>query len=52
LIKAPARDAAVYMYTEVKASLFNIKPFQKALIVSFDDADLVSGVEFSSFGAK
>lgn len=52
LIKAPAKDAAVYMYIEVKASLFNIKPFQKALVVSFDDSDVVSGVEFSSLGTK
>jgi hypothetical protein len=52
LIKAPAKDAAVYMYIEIKASVFNIKPFQKTLFVSFDEADVVSAVEFSSLGTK
>lgn len=48
LIKAPTGEAAVYLYMEVKG----FTPYRKELRVTFDDAGVVSDVEFASAGRK
>jgi outer membrane protein assembly factor BamE (lipoprotein component of BamABCDE complex) len=48
LIKAATGEAAVYAYMEVKG----FTPFRKELRVTFDNAGVVTDVEFSSSGRK
>jgi outer membrane protein assembly factor BamE (lipoprotein component of BamABCDE complex) len=52
LIKAASGEAAVYVYAETRSSSFNLKLFRKVLAVTFDNAGIVTDVEFVSSGSK
>jgi hypothetical protein len=52
LIKVRDQNAMVYSYTHVKGSVFNMKLYSKALVVSLDGANVVTDVEFTSTGEK
>jgi outer membrane protein assembly factor BamE (lipoprotein component of BamABCDE complex) len=51
-IKNKGDSAALYSYAHAKGSVFNMKFYNKTLVVSFDGNDVVSDVEFSSTGEK
>ena len=52
LIKKQGETAAVYSYGHAKGTVFNMKFYNKALVVSFGPNDVVSDVEFTSTGEK
>ena len=52
MIKAQAGDAAVYVFSETSGSVFSLKFFRKALVVTFDKAGVVADVDFSSSGSR
>jgi hypothetical protein len=52
LIKSPNGEAAVYVYTETRGSSFNLKFFRKVLAVTFDNAGIVTDIEFASSSTK
>jgi hypothetical protein len=45
-------SAALYSYAHAKGSVFDMKLYNKTLVVSFDGNDVVSEVEYSSAGEK
>jgi hypothetical protein len=52
LIKKQGETALVYSYGHAKGTVFNMKFYNKALVVSFGANDVVSDVEFTSNGEK
>jgi len=52
IIKNAGERADVYSYSHAKGSVFDMKFYSKALIVSYDPSGIVSDVEFSSAGEK
>jgi outer membrane protein assembly factor BamE (lipoprotein component of BamABCDE complex) len=52
LIKNKAEKGIIYSYSHAKGSVFDMKFYTKALIVSFDASDVVSDVEYTSSGTK
>lgn len=52
LIKNKAESGIVYSYSHAKGSVFNMKFYSKALIVSFDAKDVVTDVDYVSSGEK
>ena len=52
MIKSKSGQAAVYAYTELESGAFGRKAFRKVLVVSLDDAGVVTEVDFSSVGSK
>ena len=51
-IKAKNENALIYSYAHAKGSAFNMKFYNKTLILSFDAAGLVTDVEYTSNGEK
>lgn len=45
-------EALVYAYNQVKGTAFNLKFYNKILIVSFDKQGIVTNVEYTSSGEK
>ncbi|WP_139167117.1 outer membrane protein assembly factor BamE [Chromobacterium sphagni] len=52
IIKSKTGKGVVYAYTHVTGTVFNMKLYSKLLVVSFDERDVVSDVEYSSSGSK
>ncbi|MGI0035822.1 MAG: hypothetical protein ACRD98_08130 [Nitrososphaera sp.] len=52
LIKSQGEKADVYSYSHAKGSVFNMKFYSKALIVSYGQNGVVSDVEYTSNGEK
>ena len=52
LIKKQGEKALVYSYAHAKGNVFNMKFYNKILVVSFGPGDVVSEVEFESSGEK
>lgn len=52
LIKNKAEKGVIYSYSHAKGSVFDMKFYSKALIVSFDASDVVTDVEYASSGVK
>jgi outer membrane protein assembly factor BamE (lipoprotein component of BamABCDE complex) len=52
LIKNKAETGAVYSYSHVRGSVFNMKFYGKTLIVSFDANGVVTDVDYTSSGEK
>jgi outer membrane protein assembly factor BamE (lipoprotein component of BamABCDE complex) len=52
MIKSQTGEAAAYVYSDARGSAFNMKFFRKALVVSFDAANIATEVEFSSAGVE
>jgi outer membrane protein assembly factor BamE (lipoprotein component of BamABCDE complex) len=52
MIKNKEDSAFVYSYSHVKGSVFNMKFYKQALVVSFDKNGIVSDVEYTSQGEK
>ncbi len=52
LIKEKDEKALVYLYSQTKGSSFNLKFYQKLLIVSFDKTNIVTDINFTSSGQK
>ena len=52
LTKEKDETALVYMYSQTKGSAFNLKFYQKILIVSFNKNNIVTDINFSSSGQK
>jgi hypothetical protein len=51
-IKTKGESAALYTYAQAKGNAFNMKFYNKSLIVSFDRTGIVTDVEFTSTGEK
>jgi hypothetical protein len=51
-IKAKDENALIYSYAHAKGSAFNMKFYNKTLVLSFDAAGLVTDVEYTSNGEK
>jgi hypothetical protein len=51
-IKNKGETAAIYSYSHVKGSVFNMKFYAKTLVVSFDANSVVTDVEYTSSGEK
>lgn len=51
-IKTKGETAVIYSYVHAKGSAFNMKFYNKNLIVSFDPTDVVSDIEYTSNGEK
>ena len=52
LIKNKAETGIVYSYSHAKGSVFNMKFYSKALIVSFDANGVVTDVDYTSSGER
>ena len=52
LVKAPATDSAVYVYSQATRDGLSLRFYRKVLVVAFDDKGIVSDVEFASSGTK
>lgn len=52
ITKHENENASVYSYSHVKGSVFNMKFYKQALVVSFDNAGIVTEVEYTSQGEK
>ncbi|MCW7536553.1 outer membrane protein assembly factor BamE [Aquabacterium sp. A7-Y] len=52
VVKKQGDKTLLYSYSHAKGDAFNMKFYNKALIVSFGPGDVVSDVEFSSNGEK
>ena len=51
-IKTKGESASIYSYSHAKGNAFNMKFYSKLLIVSFNQAGLVTDIEYSSNGEK
>lgn len=51
-IKNKGETALLYSYSHAKGNAFNMKFYSKMLVVSFNDAGVVTDVEYSSNGEK
>jgi hypothetical protein len=45
-------QADVYLYAETKGSAFNVKFYQKHLVVTYDERGVVSNVDYQELGQK
>ena len=52
LIKNKAETGIVYSYSHVKGTVFNMKFYSKALVISFDKNNVVTDMEYESAGEK
>ena len=52
VIPSNAEDAVSYLYNETKGSAFNLKFYQKHLIVTFNKQGIVTNVEFTESGQQ
>ncbi|MCP4367035.1 MAG: hypothetical protein GY797_02805 [Deltaproteobacteria bacterium] len=52
LIKEKDEKALVYIYSQAKGSAFNLKFYEKFLIISYGKNDIVTDINFSSSGQK
>ena len=52
LIKNEGEKAKVYVYGQTKGSAFNLKFYQKTLVVSYDASGIVTDVEYTESGTK
>jgi hypothetical protein len=52
MIKAATGEAMVYAYLEVGGSTFSRKIYNKVLVVTLDDAGVVSDTDYSSSGTR
>jgi outer membrane protein assembly factor BamE (lipoprotein component of BamABCDE complex) len=52
LIKNKAERGVIYSYSHAKGTVFNMKFYSKALIVSFDTNNVVTDVDYTSAGEK
>jgi outer membrane protein assembly factor BamE (lipoprotein component of BamABCDE complex) len=52
LIPGKDENAVNYLYTQVTGSAFNMKVYQKQLVVTFDKQGVVTNVEFTESGQK
>ena len=52
LIPDQTRQADVYLYAESSGSPFNVKFYQKHLVVTYDNRGVVSNVEYQEIGQK
>ncbi len=52
LIKNPRDRALVYRYTQTRGGPFNLRFYQKLLIVSYDEKGVVTESEYTAAGAK
>lgn len=52
LIKSKAETGVVYSYSHAKGSVFNMKFYSKALIISFDANGVVTDLDYASSGEK
>ena len=52
LIRSRTETGIVYSYSHAKGSVFNMKFYSKALIVSFDANGVVSDVDYTVSGEK
>jgi outer membrane protein assembly factor BamE (lipoprotein component of BamABCDE complex) len=51
-IRNQGESALLYSYAQAKGSVFDMKFHSKMLVVSFDAADVVTDIEFTSNGTK
>jgi hypothetical protein len=51
-IKNKGETAAIYSYAHAKGNAFNMKFYNKAVVVSFDANEVVTDVEYASNGEK
>ncbi|MFN7727206.1 MAG: hypothetical protein ACK5QH_19300 [Rubrivivax sp.] len=51
-VKNKGESAVIYSYSHAKGSAFNMKFYNKSLIVSFDAAGVVTDLEYASNGEK
>ena len=52
VIPNSGEEAVNYLYNQTKGSAFNLKFYQKSLIVTFNKQGIVSNVEFTESGQK
>ena len=52
LIPSPKDQADVYLYAETKGGPFNVKFYQKHLIVTYDQRGVVSNIDYKEIGQK
>lgn len=52
LIKSKTESGIIYSYSHAKGSVFNMKFYSKILIVSFDEKDVATDVDYVSSGEK
>jgi len=52
LISDPKGQADVYLYAESSGNPFNVKFYQKHLVVTYDNRGVVSNVEYQEIGQK
>ena len=52
MIANQSRDADVYLYAETRGGPFNVKFYQKHLVVTYDDRGIVSDVDYKEIGQK
>lgn len=52
VIANAGEEAATYQYTQTKGSAFNLKIYQKQLIVTFNQQGIVTNIEFTESGEK
>ncbi|WP_145964264.1 hypothetical protein [Chromobacterium phragmitis] len=52
IIKSKTGKGMIYAYSHVTGTVFNMKMYSKLLIVSLDEQDIVSDVEYTSSGDK
>lgn len=51
-IKTKGEAAAIYSYAHAKGNAFNMKFYNKSLVISFDAAGTVTDVEYASSGER
>ena len=52
LIAEPNRQADVYLYAETRGGPFNVKFYQKHLVVTYDERGVVTHVDYQELGQK
>ena len=52
MMKSESGEAAAYVYSDAKGTVFNMKFFRKALVVSFDGNGVTTDVDYSSSGVE
>jgi len=52
LIEDTDDEAAVYVYSETKGSVFNMKMFRKVLVLTFDDNRVITKVDYAATGTN
>jgi outer membrane protein assembly factor BamE (lipoprotein component of BamABCDE complex) len=52
IIKNPRDRALVYLYSQTRGGPFNLRFYQKLLIVSYDESGVVTESEYSAAGTK